>query len=113
MPRHTPNAADADALRLVMQYREKNGMAYELECRGTQLSVRIAPRESAADPSDWLIEARVGRTSESACVAGWAETRRGALREVAQRWDARKEADGLPSFDWEAVATALQKVRAV
>lgn len=96
-----------------MQYREKNGMAYELEHNGTQLTVRVAPRSNEDDPADWCIEARVGREKDADCVSGWAVTRREALQEVGRRWVSNELTHGLPSFDWEAVAKALSDVRAL
>jgi len=95
-------------LRIVMQYRERGGMTYELERDGMQLCLRVAESDAT-----WRIEARLGRSREAECVAGTASTRTEALAEVGRLWRETQMARGLPSFDWEAVAAALSSVRAL
>ncbi len=106
-------AKDHLALRVVTQYREKTSMIYELMCGDAELDVRISPRQSSEDHGDWRIEARPGRASGAACVAGWASTRREALLEVGRKWASAEAPIGLPSFDWEAVARVLTAVSAL
>ena len=104
---------DNQTLRIVQQYRDKSSMIYELEGGGAELDVRISPRQASTDSGEWRIEARPGRAADATCVAEWAPTRREALLEVARKWQSSEATSGLPSFDWEAVAGVLTKVRAL
>ncbi len=88
-------------------------MVYELKRDGDRLNVEIAPRESAADSGDWCVEARAGHAVDAASVAGWGPTRAEALRDAGRSWATQAASLGLPSFDWDAVKTALDAVRAV
>jgi len=99
---------DRTKLRIVMQYRERGGMTYELERDGMQLCLRVAETDA-----QWRIEARMGRSRDAECIAGAASTRTEALAEVGRLWRASQLSRGLPPFDWDAVAAALTLVRAL
>jgi hypothetical protein len=55
----------------------------------------------------------VASTPEAAPIEAWGGTRIDALREVGRLWATKGVALGLPTCDWEAVATVLTSVRAV
>lgn len=101
------------ALKITHQARGRNGMVYDLSAEGHRLTVSIFQRENPQEPGDWRVEARASRADEAIVVSEWGTTRAEALERVGATWAARAEADGLPSFDWKAVATLLDSVRAI
>lgn len=107
------NGKDEAALRIVMQHRDKESMIYELSCKGIELEIRMFPLEAAEEPSGWRLEARPGRALGAFCVTESAATRSEALRAIGQKWASSATPDGLPVFDWDAVARALADVRAL
>lgn len=88
-------------------------MVYDLSADGHRLTVSIFQRENEQEPGDWRIEARASRADEAIVVSQWAASRPAALKAVGAAWSERAVADGLPSFDWEAVAKLLDSVRAI
>lgn len=106
-PKHN---GQAEAARIVMQYRAKRSMVYELECNGAQLELQITPREEAGE---WSVQARPGREPDTECIAETGPTRGDALREVARRWAAESESRTLPSVDWDAISRLLAEVHAL
>jgi hypothetical protein len=101
-----------DALKITNQLRSRNGFVYGLKCEGVALILSIMPSENPEDQGAWSVEARVG-TKDSTPITAWGPTKRDALREVAAAWAARAAMLGLPTFDWQAVATVLSEVRAL
>jgi len=101
-----------DGLRITNQFRSRSGFVYDLRCEGATLVLSITPRVKPEDPGAWSVEARVG-TKDAVPITAWGPTKRDALREVGAAWMARASSANLPTFDWEAVATALSAVRAV
>jgi len=102
-----------NALKITNQFRAKNGMVYELKGEGNTLVVRVYPRESAVDPSDWRIEARANDKDESVVVTQWGTSKADTLREVGRAWTEMTATHGLHTFDWTTVAEALHAVRAI
>jgi hypothetical protein len=103
-----------DALKITNQYRAKGGMEYWLKCEGVHLRLLVSPRSNDMDAGDWHVEARAGRTADDAPVLGeWGATRIDALRAVGRTWSSSQDRSGLPPFDWDAVAKALQDVKAL
>lgn len=102
-----------DALKITDQSRDRNGMVYDLKAEGNRLIVRIFPRENPQDENEWRIEARVSSAPEATVVTQWGATRADALREVGKVWVSLAPEQGLPTFDWDAVAVALNAVRAL
>jgi len=86
---------------------------YELECDGKNLDIHVSARESDADPGEWRVEARSGRSEDAAMIAEWGDTRAAALERVGRTWVSESWARHLPSFDWERVVQALTQVRAL
>lgn len=117
-------AEDRPVVRITQQFRERGNMAYDLDCAGTRLTVRIFPPNNmaASDPAAgreahgeelWRVEARI--TDAPGAVVGSASgaTRTEAFREVATWWASQQGTLGLPSFDWDAIAKAMTAVRAL
>jgi hypothetical protein len=103
-------AAGGRATKILVQYRVKRGMVYEIKSAEDVLVVEIA---SAVDESSgrWRVQARGDATSESPPIDGWGSTRAEALSDAARAWSAH--ASGLAPLDWEAVARELREVRAL
>jgi hypothetical protein len=103
---------DKDGLKIMNQFRAKGGMTYDLKCKGTRITLLVAPRSNADDRGDWRVEARSSRPQEDAVVVTeWGPTRIEALRAVGRSWTST--APNLGMFDWEAVAAVLNSVRAL
>ena len=97
--------------KILMQYRSGLAMVYELDCKGSELNLRISPDQTDT-LENFRVEARSGRESDAACVDERGATRRAALQNVARVWRERRMPD-LPNIDWDAVDQALFAVRAV
>jgi hypothetical protein len=109
MKRDTP----PPACRVTMQYHSGNGFVYELESAEAALTVRVSRAATPANEGDWLVAAQNGRSADASVVSECAATRSEALRRVASSWVEKSSELGLPAFDWNAVITALEAVRAI
>jgi hypothetical protein len=98
---------EKDALRITNQFRSKGSMVYDMRCEGTRLTVVVTETTGG----QWRVEARAGGP-DAASIEKSGPTRIDALRAVGDSWARRGSAD-FPTFDWKAVADALQAVRAV
>jgi hypothetical protein len=94
---------------VVQQFREHANMAYDLDCAGQPLVVRIF-RE---DGESWRVEARATDGGDVAAVAARAPTRAAALTEVIRSWNATAANTAGRTLDGDALTTALRDVRAV
>lgn len=94
---------------VVQQFREHANMAYDLDCAGQPLVVRIFPE----DDQGWRVEARATDGGDVAVVAARAPTRAGALMEVIRSWNASAANTAGRTLDGDALTTALSAVRAV
>lgn len=94
------------------QFRSRTGFVYDLKENGARLTVSISQRQGVTDPGEWSVAARAGAPADAA-IEAWGPTRTDAFREVARLWAEKALLLHLPSFDWEAVATALSEVRAL
>lgn len=95
---------------VVQQFREHTNMAYDLDCAGQPLVVRIFfPR----DDEDWRVEARATDGLDVAVVTARAPTRWAALAEVIRSWNAAAANTAGRTLDVDALTTALRDVRAV
>lgn len=105
-------AADAGPppprVKIVQQFRERGNMAYDLDCAGVPLTLRIFEEEG----SRWRIDARSTEAADAIVVAGRGTTRAEALGDVVQRWNERTDARVAP-LDGEGLVTALRAVRAI
>ena len=100
---------DAPSVKVTQQFRERHNMTYDLDCLGVPLTVRVFPEEG----EQWRIEARMNDTPEAVVSSASASSRRAALDEVGRRWHEKAAALSLPNFDWAAIATAMDTVRAL
>jgi hypothetical protein len=98
--------------KVTMQYRSLTGFVYELEDSGVPLELRISRQPPWGKVGDWHMTAHRGRKAD-AVVAESAATGVEALQRIEQSWLAKTSELNLPAFDWSAVATALQGVRAI
>lgn len=103
------NAAPKPAVTIVQQFRERTNMAYDLDCMGLPLVVRIFPEEN----NRWRIEARANDALDARIVSASAPTRAAALAEVIREWNANAAATDGRALDGDALSRALQNVRAV
>jgi hypothetical protein len=101
-----------DAMRITNQFRTREGMAYELREHGERLTVLITESNKAETEAGWHVEAFASRAPDNA-IAYTSQTRREALRRTGAQWVLDATTRGLPTFDWDAVASALTLVRAI
>lgn len=103
------NAAPKPTVAVVQQFRERSNMAYDLDCAGLPLVVRIFPQ----DDETWRIEARANDGLESRVVSASAVTRAAALADVIREWNANPATTDGRALDGDALTRALESVRAV
>ncbi|HYQ16212.1 MAG TPA: RNA-binding protein, partial [Polyangiaceae bacterium] len=111
MPRAAKGKPKPAAVTVAQQYRERQGMVYELDCSGLRLTVRFSFQDGGSKVEH--AEARATRGSDFV-VEATAASRELALVAVAEAW--RQQTPGSPTapeLDWSAVVTALKAVRAV
>jgi len=110
-PGRRAQATDADvAARITQQYREPANMAYELDCGGVALIVRIFFR---TPEGEWRIAAQSRDAAEAKSMDFSAGSRVEALRKVASACREAGPVSALGRVDWDAVERALVTVRAV
>ena len=104
---------DPNAPKITNQFRSRIGFVYDIKSMGVRLTLNVWQKQNAADPGEWCVDARVNSAPETAPIAAWGKTKVAALTEVGRLWASDGLALGLPTFDWEAVATVLSGVRAI
>ena len=105
---------DERAIRITQQFRSRDAMVYDLRSSAGRLTLRFTGRGGdVGPPTVWRIEASTSTSPDTAIVAEEGGTRADALRSVGVAWNEKRLAQGLPSFDWEAIARTLAAVRAV
>jgi hypothetical protein len=110
MPRKDPDRKES--LKVTVQYRTKQGNAYELAIGASVLAVHIiSPAENAADAGSWHVEARGEVSATAPAIDGWGATAAEALLDAGRAWVLQSPA--LAPFNWEAVARELHAVRAI
>jgi hypothetical protein len=100
---------DKPKVRITQQFRERANMAYDLDCSGSRITVRVF--ETPKEPQAWRVEARTSDTAEA--VAGHGGTRADAFHALTLSWVETALTRGLPTFDWEAIGRAMTAVRAL
>jgi cold-inducible RNA-binding protein len=107
--RRKPQASKPNAV-IAQQYRERDGMAYELDCEGVRLTVRF----SFADEGNAGRRAEA-RTNQAGSVAVHAvgATREQALTTLVESWRGVASNASTPELDWQAIMAALRDVRAL
>jgi hypothetical protein len=106
---------DGAAAIITNQFRGRRGMVYELKCTHAKLTLCMSARETPADADEWKVEATTRPVvgGPDVLIAEWGRTRVDALRELGRSWGAKAASRELPPVDWEAIATALDAVRAL
>lgn len=99
----------APKVKIMQQFRERLNMAYDLDCNGVPLTLRIFPHER----DRWRVEARPTDAANAVVVSGSGATRRDALADVVRAWNEGAMASRLVPLDGEGVLTAMRDVRAV
>jgi hypothetical protein len=88
-------------------------MVFAFRYNKQKLTLCLSPRENEADEADWCAEGRIGAEPHPRVLREWGATRTDALLELGRTWASREAADRLPTFDWDAVASELDAVRAL
>jgi hypothetical protein len=96
-----------------MQYRSGTGKVFELESAGRLLDVRVTPRSAPENAGEWQVAAQDRRDSGATIIAEWGATRSEALDKVSRTWVAQMTERNLSAFDWVAVTSTLQAIRAI
>ena len=106
------NADGSPKLSIANQFRDRGSMVYDFIQSDARLTLRITSRMNEDDPGEFRVDASEGSRGE-VFVTAWGATRAAALAAVGTSWQETHVGLGLPMFDWEAVATALNAVRAL
>lgn len=112
--RDTPAGKEKPAaprVKVLQQSRTHGQMVYDLDCMGTPLTVRMSMAEGDVDA--FRLEARGSDVAGAFVATATAATRRGALADVVRIWNEDASSRGVPPLEGDALAAALQDVRAV
>lgn len=96
-------------VKIVQQFREKGNMAYDLDCMGLPLILRVFSVEN----DQWRIDARAKDEAESIHATGTGATRKAALTEVVRAWNEAATASGGRTLDGAGLFDAMSGVKAV
>lgn len=94
---------------VLQQFRERTNMAYDLDCQGLPLVIRMFPQ----DNERWRIEARANDAADASVVTASAPTRAAALAEIIRAWNEQATTTDGRSLDGAALTRALQNIRAI
>lgn len=108
--RRAPATEGETAARITQQYREAANMAYELDCGGVALIVRIFFQTTTGE---WRIAVQAREASDAKSTDRTAVSRLQALRNVASACREESSDSVLARVDWDAVERALVTVRAL
>lgn len=98
--------------KVTMQYRHGAGKVFELESAGQMLDVHVTPAEGA-ESAGWRVAAHDRRSAGAIVISETAATRGEALEKVSRAWIAQMGERNLTAFDWIAVTSTLQAIRAI
>ncbi|HEY8079887.1 MAG TPA: hypothetical protein VIF62_37405 [Labilithrix sp.] len=101
--------AAAPKVKIVLQFRERENMAYDLDCRGVPLTLRIFQGEG----DGWRVEARTKDVTDGVVVTGFGPTKRQALADVVRRWNESTPGSDIVPLDGDGLFAAMHDVRAV
>lgn len=107
-----PIKADTPAalkVKIVQQFRERGNMAYDLDCAGLPLTLRM----SSTEDDRWRVDARSTEATDAIMATGTASTKVEALAAAVREWNAAAAATSGRTLDGEALATAMRGVRAI
>lgn len=103
-------AKEKPAVIVLQQFRERTNMAYDLDCAGLPLVIRMFPED---DGRQWRIEARANDDRDARVVTAAAPTRAAALVEVIRTWNEQAAVSDGRSLNGDALTLALKNVRAI
>lgn len=106
------NADGSPKLAIANQFRDRGSMVYDFVRSDARLTLRFTSRMNEDDPNEFRVDASEGAKG-AVFVTAWGATRAAALAAVGSSWQETHENLGLPMFDWDAVAVALNDVRAL
>jgi len=97
--------------KVTMQYRSGAGKVFELESAGKMLDVHVTPHEASA--GQWRVAAHDRRSAGAIVISEVGATRGEALEKVSRAWVEQMSERNLTPFDWIAVTSTLQAIRAI
>jgi RNA recognition motif-containing protein len=103
------NAEVKPNVKIVLQFRERASMAYDLDCAGVPLTLRVA----TAEPDAFRVEARSTDGADAVVGVGERSTRREALVDALRAWNVASSASSGRAVDGDAVERAMLGVRAI
>jgi hypothetical protein len=106
---HREGRAPAPSVKIVQQFRERLNMAYDLDCAGSPLTLRI----SRGERGRWNVEARSTDAADAIVASGTADTGDAALAEALRAWNVAAQTSPRRAVDTDAVARAMRDVRAI
>jgi len=99
--------------KVTMQYRSGAGKVFELESAGKMLDVHVTPHEGSNTADHWRVAAHDRRSAGAIVIAETGATRGEALEKVSRAWAEQMTERNLTPFDWTAVTSTLQAIRAI
>ena|SRR6478609_6139166 len=99
--------------KVTMQYRSGAGKVFELESAGRLLDVHVTPCEGSESAGHWRVAAQDRRSVGAVVISETGATRGEALEKVSRAWIERMSDSNLTAFDWIAVTSTLQAIRAI
>ncbi|HYQ26819.1 MAG TPA: hypothetical protein VER04_06350 [Polyangiaceae bacterium] len=99
--------------KVTMQYRSGAGKVFELESAGQMLDVHVTPRETSDSLALWQVSAHDRRSEGALVISESGATRGEALEKVGRAWLEQVTLRNLTPFDWVAVTSTLQAIRAI
>ena len=99
--------------KVTMQYRSGAGKVFELESAGRMLDVHVTPREASDEAGKWQVAAHDRRSEGAIVISESGATRGEALEKVSRAWVEQMTERNLTPFDWIAVTSTLQAIRAI
>ena len=99
--------------KVTMQYRSGAGKVFELESAGQMLDVHVTPSEAADSARRWQVAAHDRRSAGGVVISESGATRGEALEKVSRAWIEQMAERNLTPFDWIAVTSTLQAIRAI
>ena len=99
--------------KVTMQYRSGAGKVFELESAGQMLDVHVTPREASDSAGQWQVAAHDRRSAGAFVISESGATRSEALEKVSRAWVEQMTERNLTPFDWIAVTSTLQAIRAI
>ena len=97
-------------VRITDQFRDKQGMVYELNCQGVKMSISMV---SSNREAEWHAEATAKVLPAPVVARGIGPSRNEAFQVLRDAWGTHRDANTCPMLDWEGIREALTAVRAL